>query len=123
MAETKFTPGPWRWLQESPDYPSTLLVGPDYKGDAESLRGVHGVVMEVYESHGGGEMPEDENASLIAAAPDLYASLQALVNEVNATLSLGERKLRQAVGHTNVNVLHLKVDEAVAALAQARGED
>lgn len=53
------TPGPWRW-SKNPTYPTTDLIGPD-----------HTTILQIYESHGGGYMPADADAGLIAAAPDL----------------------------------------------------
>src|SRR5712691_4282174 len=66
------TPGPWRWSKDKDYYPSTDLLGPET------------CVLQIYESHSGGDMPSEADARLIAAAPDLLAALllvRGLVNQ------------------------------------------
>lgn len=52
------TPPPWKWVEEPGGYPTTNLE-PD--------------VLQIYQSHGGGRLPEDADARLIEAAPELLA--------------------------------------------------
>lgn len=60
---TGHTPGPWTW-EKKENYPTTNLYGPNPKDG-------HDYILSIYESHGGGDMPNDANAALIAAAPEL----------------------------------------------------
>lgn len=62
------------------------------------------------------------DALLVAAAPDLYAALERLSNEVFGVLGAYEMALRTEIGNTNFGVLELRMNEARAALAKARGE-
>ena len=93
MSDTKFTPGPWAWGNE--DWSDQWFLQP-------------GVLIIDYD--GGGPSGSDEfdaaNAHLIAAAPDLYAALYALLK---ANLSCDDDNIDAA-------------DAARAALAKARGE-
>ena len=65
MAEAKFTPGPWR-IEASPPV----------------IAGANGnLVAEMRRQREKGEA--DANARLIAAAPELYAALEAMVKQYN----------------------------------------
>ncbi len=79
MTEVKHTPGPWVWVKDDSGYPVTDLKSED-----------GGIVMQVYESHGGGDMPNKANARLIAAAPDLLEALQVIVTDCSQVWSEGE---------------------------------
>lgn len=90
MSDTKFTPGPW-------------LVGEDQCVDeAWSIVTTSGgsIIANVNDRH-----DRKANARLIAAAPDLYAALDA----VESDLSIGAHP-------------HLHIDAIRAAIAKARGE-
>lgn len=63
MAERKHTPGPWVWV-ESDREPTTDLVGAGSD------------VLSIYESHGGGHVPNLHDRKLIEAAPDMLESLE-----------------------------------------------
>ena len=76
---TKHTPGPWKWSKWSDEYPAVMLVGADGGPRSDNL------VLEIYSSHGGGEFPSEEDARLIAFAPDLYAALLDLVERADRT--------------------------------------
>ena len=58
-----WTPGPWEWLKPYPDYPTT------------NLQSTYSVVGSVHESHGGGRMPDDADAQLIALAPEMAEAI------------------------------------------------
>ncbi len=74
MNETvRHTPGPWVWSPHD-GYPSTDLIG----GDGSD-------VLQIYESHGGGYMPNKSNARLIAAAPEM---LEVLLEAVDRNLAV-----------------------------------
>ncbi len=63
----KHTPGPWTWVKDQ-EYPETHLCGAGRD------------VLSIYESHGGGNMPQcAADASLITAAPDLLEALQGIL--------------------------------------------
>ncbi len=127
MSEPKFTPGPWRW-----DYPEET---PDWGDEGPWLRAVDGsVVLEGwgYDAWGivlpgwnfdgyrierpdGGSVPDTPDAALIAAAPDLYAALEACaadLAELAAVFGAKGNDMSQEQSH---------LDEADAALAKARG--
>jgi hypothetical protein len=88
MSETKWTPGPWQTEENH------IVAG-----------AVRVAVVDTPNIHGGVDWIEcDYNARLIAAAPDLYAALSALLDDVGRTNSMPG-----AV-------------QARAALAKARGE-
>ena len=94
MSDTKFTPGPWRYdrTNGSPTTGEHMIAGakPGYLAEVRDC--------------GSGDVRA--NAHLIAAAPDLYAALYALLK---ANLSCDDDNIDAA-------------DAARAALAKARGE-
>lgn len=105
MADTKFTPGPWR-LSLTDD---TTVIGPDHQEIAEAMGDYEDDDM----------LPEVEaNARLIAAAPDLYTALEEASALVDA-LSGGRGNLR-------LRGQYISLEEAIAraraALSKARGE-
>ena len=65
----------WEWVEDG-EYPQTLLVPAGWDESDDPPR--KDVVMAVYESHGGGHMPEEPHKSLIAAAPALLAACEAM---------------------------------------------
>jgi hypothetical protein len=103
----KFTAGPWAWWDESSGRPA--------KYDLCKLLPKEGGV-SIFTTYGGagfealGRTGEEvANAHLIAAAPDLYAALEAVVADLYPWMP------HKDVGETAYNA-------AVAALAKARGE-
>jgi len=105
MSETKFTPGPW-YLCERGDYDDfggnsrVILSEPPNGDNPYRLAAVH--TGSLYDE------PGDANALLMAAAPDLYEALAAIVDhETNKRDFFTWGK---------------KVDAATAALKKARGE-
>lgn len=106
--KTKWTPGPW------------AVVFNGLGSDKEQAHSIYGgaentYVADVYRGYVGSErVTPDEaqnNASLIAAAPELYAALmQCLADE-------GVARLESAGGMDNKTM-----DAAMYALAKARGE-
>lgn len=74
----------WKWRPHGDNYPETFLE--DEEGN---------VVLAIYESHGGGQMPEGENKALITAAPDLRDALrdaQALLGSHPETVTAEDRR-------------------------------
>lgn len=63
-------------------------------------------------------MPADDNARLIAAAPDMLEALQKLANEVEGLAAFSEG-IRAEIGNTNWGVLELRLKEARAAISKA----
>lgn len=61
----------------------------------------------------------DDKIALKKRAAELKKALAALCNEVSGILSLGELAMREAVGHTNVNCLRTRLEEAQSALKPA----
>lgn len=96
MAETKFTPGPWAFVEIMPadkDWGACEIIA-RHGSDDEQFVSTHVCGIE--------------NAALIAAAPDLYAALESLVQDV-ASYPAWERPCAA-------------VENANAALCKARGE-
>lgn len=92
-----FSPGPWRVRQESGSLMNTCFV---CAGEA--------VVCKVasYASDTGRELPNESNADLIAAAPDLLAALKSAVTALEECSGWSDRQS----------------DKAYAAIAKATGE-
>lgn len=99
MSETKFTPGPWSWS----DCGSSIFVG---VGSQDRICEIEARPLAGNHAH-----RAKANSALIASAPDLYAALESLANEVG--------KLR-AVPPDGLLVACLC--EARAALKRAMGE-
>jgi len=103
----RWTPGPWKY---SPDDDDT------YWTDSKTVMAEDGAVVAV-ETRGWGEEAGIANAQLIAAAPDLYEALEAIVS------AAGER---EDALHVWLNYPEKPVrtpgSMARAALAKARGE-
>lgn len=107
MSTPTFTPGPWKAERQ------TQMV---FHVESEDF----GRIVTVHEP----TQPKiaKANAHLIASAPDLYAALDYLAGEVRACLGISEPEIRAAVGNTNMACLTQRVEQAIAALAKARGE-
>lgn len=106
MSETRFTPGPWRLQQQ--------------RGKGRSLGRLfvratndYGAIAHVCQ-----RIDRDCNAHLIAAAPDLYAALEALL--LMSDRGPQPRKFDEALSWRE-NDERAKA-MAIAALAKARGE-
>jgi hypothetical protein len=136
MAETKWTPGPWRWQGE--DYRGgwgwQILVGPDGQGlivgeDSNSVPCEHlrsfmpvdpalcitGLVAEGRPRVRSVHVLQPE-AKLIAAAPDLYAALSGFMDIWGSRDATSDsQRARQRRSDL--------MDMANAALAKARGEN
>ena len=99
MSEAKHTPGPWEF---GPSHSSTGLAGQLVVRPAGEFP--HGEwvadVGSMYDDH------REANARLIAAAPDLLAALQKVVNHADAGTAA---------------ILDRLVEEARAAIAKATG--
>jgi len=67
----KYAPGPWKWVPEK-DYPITYLYGANPKDEYD-------YILAIYESHGGGHMPDEAHARLIAASSDLLRACEDLL--------------------------------------------
>lgn len=100
MSETKFTPGPWR---QNPAAKHEIIA------DSESL-----VICRTPSASGLIMKAAPYNGTLIAAAPDLYAALNALV--------AAEDQFIADVDITVDDLITDAVKAARAALAKARGE-
>lgn len=97
MSHTK---GPWSVERERGQYIVTSIGGPV----AHVARWTSAV--------------ELDDARLIAAAPDLLEALRKLGNEATGMWAMADP---DAHGHTNLSVLRLRIDEALAAIAKAEG--
>ena len=93
MSETKFTPGPWHWM----DHGSFINVE---SKDCSSIASLF--------SYATPEI-EEPNAHLIAAAPDMYMVLEEVFDEVENYMERTGRSVTWG-------------EKAKAALAKARGE-
>lgn len=96
-----YTPGPWKWRFALND-PYAL----EGSNGRDIIRPVDGMVYSEYSSDSATlELSSPEDGHLIAAAPDLYEALAAIVDEMTRGVSTGETRAA-----------------ADAALAKARGE-
>lgn len=100
MSNAKHTPGPWGYSQ----WPDQSIFNIHAGGFAEAFA----VVKNVENAHRGmGSVETRANARLIAAAPELLAALEAMLNYAN----LGAYERADAV------------KAARAAIAKAKGEE
>ncbi|MCO7217819.1 hypothetical protein [Halomonas sp. OfavH-34-E] len=108
MSETKFTPGPWFAYDDHPQHACYHIATADYW---------HDDLATIYSP---GDPEADANASLIAAAPELYEALAAFERVVDLWLP----------ADSEVDAEHYGEAEALAglrrtmadALAKARGQ-
>lgn len=77
-----YTKGPWRWGAED----SCSCGGTPLEGDGSDP------VLVIYESHGGGAMPNPANAELIASAPETYERCVALESMLKEMIDLVEHR-------------------------------
>jgi len=98
MSETKFTPGPWHWV----DVGSRICIENKSGDDIASVLNYAEPEIEIADAH------------LIAAAPELY---EALIDMFN-----GWQYIRQSHGDLYGVGWDRAEDKARAALAKARGE-
>lgn len=104
MAE-KFTPGPWQALTNGNAYNSETVV--TFKDAAD------GWICSVYDDCDTCALPDDANAHLIAAAPELYEALKDLAEQVGKmSPNSGDKKGRMIASLCG----------AADVLAKARGE-
>jgi hypothetical protein len=97
------TPGPWKWVEE--------------RGGVYRLIGADGTVVaddgSAWGEYGGWmNSPDEPNARLIAAAPDLLEAIQGFRRQLKiyASVYLWDKEV------------HRLLDECDAAIAKARGE-
>lgn len=112
---TKFTPGPWQWVNPITDEPWDSVEEPDFL----SLRTVEEFwdgryklpkfVLGAEEFRGDTTETDHANAHLIAAAPELYDALNSMLTFYDVDEEPGEVS----------GVVHR---QAGAALAKARGQ-
>lgn len=109
MGEKKFTPGPW---QTDPECGHESVLGPNGAMVADCA--IFGLSKQ-FRARGGDNVA---NAHLIAAAPDLYEALAALVSSITAITGDGGRR------SWSVNAARLAeaYDASIPALSKARGE-
>ena len=93
----KWTPGPWRHS------------GPDRNGDTMIIRNADSNHHWYCVAHG----VQSKNANLIAAAPDLYTTLEALITSRGFSLELSHNRTHEA--------LELR-EQAIKVLNKAREE-
>lgn len=99
----KFTPGPWRYDGHA------YIFGPKREMVA-MIRGT------------GENLPEEANARLIAAAPELLDELKRLKQEINGALHAFETTIRAAIGNTNFAVIQARIKAAETVISKAEGE-
>ena len=105
-APISHTPGPWSWVER------------------DGMRCLKPGVLWLNESAGSGGIWGDEidkaNARLIAAAPTMFAALDA-ADEALAQFTAFEADARAIMGNTNFNIVQLRRAEVRAAIAKALG--
>lgn len=110
MSETRFTPGPWECKQVPTSSGRAFRIGKD----AMLEPGPRGCCI-IYDDYGHGTNERSANAALIAAAPDLYAALDELLDSFVEDL--------MEVGYSEADLVDYEtVVKARAAIAKARGE-
>jgi|ERR1044072_1777881 hypothetical protein len=85
---SKFAPGPWRWYEVFPGSTTSLL-------DADGNE-----VLQIYESQGGGAMPDGPNGRLIEAAPLLRAAITSVMTDAQLDtkpLALAGKSIRDVL--------------------------
>lgn len=102
MSETKFTPGPWFAHDDHPQHACYHIAPADYWHD------------ELATIYSPGDPEADANASLIAAAPELYEALAALDE---AYCRAGGDLTREERFEDRKRLINAR-----AALAKARGQ-
>lgn len=111
MSETKFTPGPWHVQKGF----NTIFT----TSDPAKQTGITIAIAKVLDDQVGSQSECNANASLIAAAPDLYEALK----EVLLAERLGTRPPETAMqAEEKLDRIKYAVNKAEAALAKARGE-
>jgi len=105
MSEAKFTKGPWEALTNGNAYNFETVV--TFKNAAD------GWICTVYDDCDDCTLPDGANAHLIAAAPELYDMLYALMG--------GDEKMQVAIGG-NPSYVDGFMSRANSVLAKARGE-
>lgn len=76
----KHTPGPWEWRDN------------ERTGSGVELVGRSGPVLDIYESHGGGNRPNEDNARLIADGPDLLSVAKRILDRGYVSESIEEER-------------------------------
>lgn len=117
MNECKWTPGPWAYRpQEYDDW--GYVRGPmDTDGFREFIcqaKDVRATEDDENDARRNGTDPWAANACLIAAAPELYEALQAMIDLQDNATPFGGEIYRDRVDHV--------FDQCRAALSKARGE-
>lgn len=108
MKKNAHTPGPWEWRKATHVYPETYLIAADSSQ-----------VMSVYESHGGGHMPDAADKHLIAAAPELLAGLREAFAAIEELLDSTKVAPHQRAGSTTVGNIRAEL-KAIIARAEGR---
>ena len=96
------TPGPWQVHETSPRSPLQIIGNIDYNADGSQID--YDVIADM-----GGLDADDANARLIAAAPELLASLELAV-------------ILLADCYTNEGMKQPKIKKMLEAIAKAKGE-
>lgn len=109
MSETKWTPGPWRI---STGNMANVIEGPTGKENISEWDDGYAPVATAQPccasyQHADREANLQANLHLVAAAPDLYAALDQLLDDMGAD---------------GLSVCQAAKDQAIAALRKARGE-
>ena len=104
MGEGKHAPGPWEVVVT---VGKTLEIA---EANGDIIADIVGL---------SGEGNHDANASLIAAAPELYEALRKLANEAAGFLALSDIERH---GQTNSRILRDRIEQARDLIAKATGE-
>lgn len=106
VSETRFTPGPWKALTNGNTFNSATVV--------TSKDAADGWVCEVFDDSDSCTLPDEANAHLIAAAPELYDALETLLDINDNGGPFGGELYQDRVVRS--------IECARKALAKARGE-
>lgn len=115
MSDTKWTPGPWKATRSNPNEGADVwwITGNfSERGNCETDIGTVSAGVKPVEI-------SSANAYLIAAAPDLYEALEAVLKMLPIGFATTERPGDADERNTTLNTIRNK---AIEALARARGE-
>lgn len=102
--KTKFTPGPWRTSRLISDKPTIHTVQADIHQTLARLGEIDGMDGDVHKA----------NAQLIAAAPEMYSWIEAVIRQLKYEIEAGSRNAESGSGGMVSNLENL--------LKKARGE-
>lgn len=110
MSNKKWTPGPWGYID-------CFRTDDDF--NADGMNSMSGIVFYAH-TEGLVVFPNEANAHLIAAAPDLYDDNQAAIDSLEFALS--EMQENDIITQDDAELMQERIASLKASAAKARGE-